>query len=135
MLGGRNSSGLVSRVSIRIAMLTPLLGAVRPGLPPAGKSYIRRQSAIQLLSSRFSPFRSPPSAEKMNIQSRLPKSPGNLAFQLYSLRIMLCPSRNAATENSSGIVGMSVGAASGSTSLRPLLNTSLTTEGWQIRGR
>ena len=48
---------------------------------------------------------------------------------------MLCPSRNAATENSIGIVGTSVGAASGSTSLRPFVNTSLTRAGSTMRGR
>ena len=48
---------------------------------------------------------------------------------------MLWPSRNAATENSSGIVGTSVGAASGSTSTRPFVKTSSTTAGSRIRGR
>ena len=48
---------------------------------------------------------------------------------------MLCPSRNAATENSIGIFGTDVGEASGSTSLRPLVNTSSSTEGRTIRGR
>ena len=48
---------------------------------------------------------------------------------------MLWPSRKAATENSIGIVGTSVGAASGSTSLRPCSNTEATTDGAQIRGR
>ena len=48
---------------------------------------------------------------------------------------MECPSRNAATENSIGIVGTSVGAAPGSNTLRPFANTSSTTAGSQIRGR
>ena len=48
---------------------------------------------------------------------------------------MLCPSRNAATENSIGIVGTSVGVAPTSKTLRPLVNTSSTTAGSQIRGR
>ena len=61
--------------------------------------------------------------------------PGKWLFQLYSARTMLCPSRKAATENSIGIVGVAVGIASGWISLRPFLNTSSTTAGWQIRGR
>jgi hypothetical protein len=48
---------------------------------------------------------------------------------------MLWPSRNAATENSIGIVGTSVGVAPTSNALRPLLKTSLIAAAWQIRGR
>ena len=48
---------------------------------------------------------------------------------------MLWPSRYAATENSSGIVGMSVGVAPTSNTLRPFLKTSSTTDFWQMRGR
>ena len=48
---------------------------------------------------------------------------------------MLWPSRNAATENSIGIVGTSVGTAFFSNALRPLVNTSSTTDGSRIRGR
>ena len=66
VLGGRSASGWVSRESIRMAWLSPS-GAESAGLPAAGKSYIRRQSAIQLLISRRSPPRSPPRAEKMNM--------------------------------------------------------------------
>ena len=61
--------------------------------------------------------------------------PGKRRFQLYDARTMLCPSRKAATENSTGIVGIEVGTASGSTSLRPSVNTSSRTDAWQIRGR
>jgi hypothetical protein len=67
VLGGRFLSGSVSRVSTRIARLTPLPGAARAGRPPSAKSNIRRQSVSQLLSSRSSPPRSPPRPEKMNI--------------------------------------------------------------------
>ena len=48
---------------------------------------------------------------------------------------MLWPSRNAATENSTGIVGTSVASAFFSNTLRPFVNTSLTIDGSQIRGR
>ena len=48
---------------------------------------------------------------------------------------MLCPSRNAATENSIGMVGTSVAAAPGSNALRPPANTSSTTDASQMRGR
>ena len=48
---------------------------------------------------------------------------------------MLCPSRNAATENSIGIVGTSVGVAPVSNTLRPSENTSSTIDGLTIRGR
>ena len=49
------------------------------------------------------------------------RSPGSGGSSCRSSRIMLCPSRKAATENSIGIVGTAVGAASGSTSLRPFV--------------
>jgi hypothetical protein len=120
---------------MRIARLTLPPGAARPGRPPAGKSYIRRQSAIQLLGSRRSPNRSPLVPENANKKSSVPALPGKRRFQLYDARIMLCPSRNAATENSTGIVGTDVGAASGSTSLRPFVKTSSRTAAAQIRGR
>ena len=58
-----------------------------------------------------------------------PPVPGKMRFQLYVGRTMLWPSRNAATENSTGIVGTRSGVASGSTSLRPLVNTSSSTAG------
>ena len=45
------------------------------------------------------------------------------------------PRRNAATENSIGIVGTSVGVTPTSKAFRPLLKTSFTTPAWQIRGR
>ena len=48
---------------------------------------------------------------------------------------MLWPSRKAATENSTGIFGTESGVALGSTSLRPLVNTSSSTAALQIRGR
>ena len=48
---------------------------------------------------------------------------------------MLCPSRNAATENSTGMVGIDVAAAPGATSLRPLVKTSSSTAGSTMRGR
>ena len=48
---------------------------------------------------------------------------------------MLCPSRNAATENSIGIVGMLVGDAPTSNALRPWVKTFVTTAGAQILGR
>ena len=65
----------------------------------------------------------------------MPAPSSKRAFQLYARRIMLCPSRKAATENSIGIVGTSVGTAPTSNALRPLVKTSLTTPGAQIRGR
>ena len=65
VLGGRFLSGSASSVSIRIARLTWPCAVASAGRPPAGKSYIRRQSASQLLSSRVSPPRSPPSAENV----------------------------------------------------------------------
>ena len=48
---------------------------------------------------------------------------------------MLWPSRNAATENSTGMVGTSIGFAPTSNALRPLANTSSSTDALQIRGR
>ena len=74
-------------------------------------------------------------AEKTNSQSSVPAPSSKRMFQLYARRIIACPSRNAATENSIGIVGTSVGTAPTSNALRPLLKTSLTTPGAQIRGR
>ena len=56
-------------------------------------------------------------------------------FQLYASRIIECPSRNAATENSIGIVGTSVAGTPTSNTLRPWLKTLLTTPGAQMRGR
>ena len=126
----------MSRVSIRIAWLTLPPGAASPGRPPAGKSYIRRQSAIQLLGSRTSPNRSPLVPENANRKSSEPAGAGEAPVPVVRRsRIMLCPSRKAATENSIGIVGTDVGAASGSTSLRPFVNTSSSDAGRQIRGR
>ena len=48
---------------------------------------------------------------------------------------MLWPSRKAATENSIGIVGTSVGTAFRSNALRPFVNTSARIRSSQIRGR
>ncbi len=52
-----------------------------------------------------------------------------------SARTIEWPSRNAATLNSIGIVGTSVGVAPTSNTLRPWLKTLLTALGRQIRGR
>ena len=73
--------------------------------------------------------------EKMKRKSSVPWPSGKRAFQLYARRIMLWPSRNAATENSTGMAGMSVGSADGSTSLRPPDITLLSTLFARIRGR
>ena len=73
--------------------------------------------------------------ENANRKSSVPWSSGNSLFQSYSRRIMLWPSRNAATENSIGIVGTSVATAFFSNTLRPLAKTSSTTDGSRIRGR
>ena len=67
--------------------------------------------------------------------SKSPPLPEKIRFQLYVGRTMLWPRRKAATENSTGIVGTESGAASGSTSLRPLVKTSSSTAALQIRGR
>ena len=48
---------------------------------------------------------------------------------------MECPRRKAATENSIGIVGTSVGGAPTSNAFLPLANTSVTTPWAQIRRR
>ena len=68
-----------------------------------------RKSAIQMLGSRLSPPRSP--LLPLNWKSWASVAFGKFTFQLYVDRIMLCPSLKAATENSSGIVGMVFGAA------------------------
>ena len=73
--------------------------------------------------------------EKSNSSGSDPVPLSNSMFQLYFARTMLWPSRNAATENSTGIVGTSVGSAPTSKNLRPLAKTSSTTAGSQIRGR
>jgi hypothetical protein len=49
----------------------------------------------------------------------MPVSLSKRAFHSHSLRIIECPSRKAATENSIGIVGTSVGVALVSNALRP----------------
>ena len=56
-------------------------------------------------------------------------------FHWYSSRTMLWPSRYAATENSTAIVGTCVGGAFFSKIIRPFVKTSSTTAGSQIRGR
>ena len=65
----------------------------------------------------------------------MPSPLSKLTFQLYAARTMLCPSRYAATENSIGIVGISVGGDAHLEALRPFVKTSFTTSGSQIRGR
>ena len=65
----------------------------------------------------------------------MPVPASKFLFQLYAFRTIAWPSRNAATENSIGIVGTSVGVAPTSNALRPLLNTSFTTPCAAIRGR
>ncbi len=120
---------------MRLAKLTLSLGGARSARPAAAKSYIRRQSASQLLARIRSPPSVPPSPEKSNMYSSPPAWPGKRRFQLYVGRIMLWPSRKAAIENSTGIVGTSVGAAAGSTRTRPLVKTSSRTAGSTIRGR
>ncbi len=66
VLAGRCLSGSTMRVSMRIALLTLLAGA-SSGCPPAAKSYIRRQSASQLLARMTSPPSVPPRPEKSNM--------------------------------------------------------------------
>ena len=119
-------------MSIRIALLAFAAGTFSAA---CSNSYSRRQSAIQLLGSRDPLPRNPLVPVNENSRSSVPWPLSNSMFQLYARRIMLCPSRNAATENSIGIVGTSVGAAPTSKTLRPLVNTSSTTAASQIRGR
>ena len=73
--------------------------------------------------------------EKSNSSGSVPSPLSKARFQLYFERTMLWPSRNAATENSTGIVGVSVGSTPTSKNFRPFVNTSSTTAGSQIRGR
>ena len=126
------ASGSTSRVSIRLARLNFAAGTFSAS---CSKRYMRRQSAIQLLGSREPWPRKPLVPEKSNSSGSVPSPLSKARFQLYFARIMLCPSRNAATENSTGIVGTSVGSAPASKNLRPLAKTSSTTAGSQIRGR
>ena len=54
------------------------------------------------------PPRSPLLPVKMKSQESVPAPASKATFQLYASRIIECPSRNAATENSIGIVGTSI---------------------------
>ena len=60
---------------------------------------------------------------------------GLLGQGLYSATLYTCLSLTAATENSMGFVGTSVGAAPTSNALRPWLKTSFTTPFAATRGR
>ena len=62
-------------------------------------------------------------AEKVNSSSRVPAAEVEDLVPVVGRRIIEWPSRNAATENSIGIVGTSVGVAFASKALRPLLKT------------
>ena len=81
------------------------------------------------------PPRSPLLPVKMKSHKSVPAPASKATFQLYASRIIECPSRNAATENSIGIVGTSIALASASKTLRPWLKTLVTTPGAQMRGR
>ena len=122
---------------MRIARLNFAAGTTRAGLA-AGvslKSNRRRKSAVQLAARRGRPPSWPLLAVNSKRYSRIPAPLSNATFQLYASRIIECPSRNAATENSIGIVGTSVAGRPPRTAFLPWLKTLLTTPGAQMRGR
>src|SRR5262249_20937969 len=101
---GSVRSGLTSFVSIRIALFSSAGGTISAGGGDASwpKLKSRRKSAIQMLG--IGPGRPPLLC--VNSKSWASVAFGKTLFQLYVARTMLCPSRNAATENSTGIVGV-----------------------------
>ena len=133
--GQLGRAGSTSVVSIRIARLNL----------PAGHGEIGPSRLLEVVEPAEvgdpvarqpgPPPKSPLCPENANKRSSEPPPLSKTRFQLYDDLIIACPSLNAATENSIGIVGTSVGETPTSKAFRPWLKTLLTTPGAQIRGR